>query len=145
MKLLLLFFSALLLFSFVGTSFAQVFVPFPSSDKTLPEVSLQLVLRNSNGQLIAYIEPTLVYIPSVPNTHKYLDLVGEKTIITRDGQNFERIEYTQTNNFSTSEQFATFGMVYYGDYVFLFRHDAYLSHPGDVLTAHWHVIRTMDR
>jgi hypothetical protein len=145
MKSITIVFSVLLLCSFVGTSFAQEFVPFPSTDKTLPEVSLQLVLRNSNGQLITYIEPTLAYIPSVPNTHKYLDTVGDKTIITRDGQNFEQIEYTQTSVFSTSEQFATFGMVYNGDFVYLMRHDAYLSHPGDVLTVHWHIVRTLDR
>jgi hypothetical protein len=145
MKLIVVIFSVLLLGSFVGNSFAQVFVPYPSTDKTLPEVSLQLVLRNSNGQLITYIEPTLVYIPSVPNTHKYLDLIGNKTIITKDGQNFELIEFQQTSRFSTSEQFATFGMVYKGNFVYLFRHDAYLSHPGDVLTAHWYIVRTIDR
>jgi hypothetical protein len=145
MKLIIVIFSVLLLGSFIGSAFAQGFVPFPSTDKTLPVVSLQLVLRNSNGQLITYIEPTLAYIPNLPDTHKYLDLTGNKTTITKDGQSFELTEFQQTNRFSTSEQFATFGIVYNGNMVYLFRHDAYLSHPGDVLTAYWHIVRTIDR
>jgi hypothetical protein len=144
MKLFISIFSMLLTVSFVGTSFAQEFIPFPSTDPTLPEVSLQLVLRNSEGQLIAYIEPTLAYIPSVAGTHQYLDQFPDKKIITKDGKNLEVIEFQFQQTFTTSEQFATYS-IGSDRAVYLFRHDAFLSHPGDVITAYWHIVRTMDR
>jgi len=38
----------------IGYSFGQ---GSPNEDPSLPEVSLQLVLRNSEGQLVVYVEP----------------------------------------------------------------------------------------
>jgi len=55
----------------------------PSEHPSLPEVSLQLQLRNSEGQLITYIEPTTMYIINIFLIHEFLDTVKNKTIIEK--------------------------------------------------------------
>jgi len=114
-----------------------------SEHPSLPEVSLQLQLRNSEGQLITYIEPTTMYIINIFWVHQFLDTIENKTIIEKDGQMVELIQYEQTARFSKVGQYATYGMVDKGNYVITFRHDGYLSSPGDTLDVSWKIIRTI--
>jgi len=114
-----------------------------SEHPSLLEVSLQLQLRNSEGQLITYIEPTTMYIINIFWVHQFLDTIENKTIIEKDGQMVELIQYEQTARFSKVGQYATYGMVHNGNYVITFRHDGYLSSPGDTLDVSWKIIRTI--
>ena len=127
-------------FSLVGYSYAQV---HPQEDPSLYEVSLQLQLRNSEGQLITYIEPTIMYIKNIKLVHEFLDTKENKKIIEKDGETLEVIQYEQTFSFSETKQIATVGMVYKNIFVLSFRHDAILTAPGDILEASWHIIRTI--
>jgi len=69
--------------------------------------------------------------------------VENKKIIEKDGETFEVIQYEQIFRFSETKQIATVGMVYKSIFVLLFRHDGFLTAPGDTLDASWKIIRTI--
>ena len=137
----LLIFILILGFNLVNDSYGQQEIA-PSEDPSLPKVSLQLELRNSEGQLVTYIEPTTMYIINIYMVHEFLD-TKNKTIIEKDGKMFELIQYEQTARFSTIKQIATYAMIYEEMNVLLFRHDGYLTSPGDTLEVSWKIIRTI--
>jgi len=143
MKILisLLIFILILGFNLVNDSYGQQEIA-PSEDPSLPEVSLQLELRNSEGQLVTYIEPTTLYIINIYMVHEFLD-TKNKTIIEKDGEMFELIQYEQTARFSTTRQIASYGMVDKEMFILIFRHDGYLTSPGDTLDVSWKIIRTI--
>jgi len=126
----------------VGESYAQREAA-SQEDPSLYEVSLQLHLRNSEGQLITYIEPTTMYIRNIKLVHEYLDTKENKKFIEKDGITLESIQYEQIFRFSETKQIATLGMVYKDTFVLSFRHDGYLTAPGDTLDASWKIVRTI--
>jgi len=128
-------------FTLIDNSYGQRGIA-PREDPSLPEVSLQLQLRNSEGQLVTYIEPTTMYILNLYLVHEFLD-TKNKTIIEKNGEMFELIQYDQKAFFSKTKQIASYGMVYKDFYVIIFRHDAYLTSPGDTLYVSWKIIRTI--
>jgi hypothetical protein len=128
-------------FALIDNSFGQGVV-YPQEDPSLLEVSLQLQLRNSDGQLVTYIEPTTMYISNIKMVHEFLD-TKENKIIEKDGEMFEVIQYKQTFQLDDTAQYPTYGMSYKGDFPLLFRHDAYLSAPGDTLDVFWKIVRTI--
>ena len=115
----------------------------PQEDPSLPLISLQLQLRDSEGRLITYIEPSTLYIRNVAWVHEYLDTIENKTIIEKDGEFFEQIQYKTKATFSSTQQIATYGMVHRNTHVLLFRHDGYITSPGDTLDISWKIIRTI--
>ena len=127
-------------FSLVGYSYAQV---HPQEDPSLYDVSLQLQLRNSEGQLITYIEPTIMYIKNIKLVHEFLDTKENKKIIEKDGEKLELIQYEQIFRFDKTAQYSTLQMRYNNDYVLLFRHDGYFTSPGDTVDAFWKITRTI--
>ena len=126
----------------VGESYAQREAA-SQEDPSLYEVTLQLQLRNSEGQLVTYIEPTTMYILNIKMIHEFLDTKENKKIIEEDGETFEVIKYEQIFRFDGTRQMATVGMVYKDTFVLLFRHDGYVTSPGDTLDAFWKITRTI--
>ena len=92
----------------IGESYGQRQAA-PQEDPSLPEVSLQILLKNSEGQIITYLEPNTMYILNLYRTHEFLDTKDSK-IVEIDGENFEVIEYNQQFRFVETKQIATFGM-----------------------------------
>ncbi len=129
-------------FALVGESYGQKDAA-PQEDPSLAEVSLKMQLRNSDGQLITYIEPTTMYITNLYMVHEFLDTKENKKIIEKGGEMFEIIQYEQLFRFSETKQIATLGMVYKNTFVLSFRLDAFLTAPGDTLDASWKVVRTI--
>ena len=129
-------------FTLIGNSYGQT-GSAPNEDPSLPEVSLQLQLRNSDGQLVTYIEPTTMYILNIKMVHEFLDTKENKKIIEKEGEMFEVIQYEQSFRFYDTAQYATYGMSYKGDFPLLFRHDGYLTSPGDTLDVSWKIVRTI--
>jgi len=129
-------------FALVGESHGQKDAA-PQEDPSLPEVSLQLQLRNSDGQLITYIEPTTMYITNIKMVHEFLDTKENKKIIEKEGEMFEVIQYEQIFRFDRTAQYATYVMWYKDFPPLLFRHDAYLASPGDTLDVFWKITRTI--
>ena len=142
MKILIFLLIFVFSITLVDESYAQG-QAHPQEDPSLYEVSLQLQLRNSDGQLITYIEPTTMYIANIEMVHEYLDTKENKKIIEKDGETFEVIKYEQIFRFSETKQIATLGMVYKDTFVLSFRHDGYLTAPGDTLDASWKIVRTI--
>ena len=142
MKILIFLLIFVISITLVGESYAQR-EPAPQEDPSLYEVSLQLQLRNSEGQLITYMEPTTMYILNLGMVHEFLDTKENKKIIEKDGEAFEVIEYDQIFRFDGTRQMATLGMVYKDTFVLTFRHDAILTAPGDTLDASWKITRTI--
>ncbi len=142
MKILIFLLIFVISITLVGESYGQK-GPAPQEDPSLPEVSIQLHLRNSDGQLVTYIEPTTMYIINLKRVHEFLDTKENTKIIEKDGEMFEVIQYEATNRFYKTAQYATYGMVYKDFFPLLFRHDAYLSAPGDTLDVSWKITRTI--
>ncbi|HXV38433.1 MAG TPA: hypothetical protein VD699_02515 [Nitrosopumilaceae archaeon] len=131
--------STIIVFStFLGTSYGA---PALREHPSLPEVSLQLLVRNSEGQLVAYIEPSEMYIRNLAKTHEFLDGIKNKTTIIKDEKSYELIQFKKVETYKRSGQLATYGINYKGDFVLLFRHDGYIIQPNDKLTIHWKILR----
>jgi len=113
----------------------------PRDHPSLTEVSLQYEVRNSEGQLIAYFEPTLMYIIDLPLVHENLDSKENKSIIVRDGMSFEMIQYKELGILSTYGQYSSFDMIYQGKTALAMRHDGYLGEPGDSFNVVWTILR----
>jgi len=114
----------------------------PNEDPSLPEVSLQLVLRNSEGQLVVYVEPSLKWLRNISLIHEYLDTVNDRNLITKDGKNYEQIQFERIET-GFSGQITAYSLWYKGYPVLTFTHDGYMAQTGDVITASWKIIRTI--
>ena len=112
MKIFLSILTLFVIFSFIfiGTSYGAL----PRDHPSLTEISLQYELRNSNGQLIAYYEPTLSYIIDLAMIHENLDSKENKSIVVRDGINYEQIQYVERGILSSFSQYSSYDMIYKG-------------------------------
>jgi len=138
-----IFFLVLLVgLTMIGESFAQREAA-PQEDPSLYEVSLQMQLRDADGYLITYLEPTTMYILNIQRVHEFLDTKEGKKIIEIEGRMYEQIEYEQTFRFHETKQIATLGMWYLDGFPLLFRTDGYLTSPGDTLDVSWKIVRTI--
>jgi len=126
-------------FTLFGISYGQ---GAPQEDPSLPEVSLQLVLRNSEGQLEVYLEPTIMWLRNISLIHEYLDTVDNKSIITIDGKNYEQIQFGRTET-GFGGQISAYSLWYKDFPVLTFTHDGYMAQPSDVLRASWKITRTI--
>ena len=84
-----------------------------------------------------------MYIANIKLVHEHLDTKENKKIIEKDGITLESVQYEQIFRFSETKQIATFGMVYKDMFVLTFRHDGYLTAPGDTLDVSWKIVRTI--
>ena len=140
MKFLII--SLFILFS-LSVGFVGVTQGIPWDDPSLLEVSLQVQLRDSEGQLLAYYEPTRSWVdPKV--IHEYMDTQENKSIILKDGKKYEVFELEQTltyrgNQLATGFVLSQDGRVYTNAYS-----DAFLSEPGDVAFQSWKVVRPLN-
>jgi len=141
-QIFLLVFVFIFGFILIDNSYGQGYTA-PREDPSLLQVSLQLQLRNSEGQLVTYLEPTGMYIRNIAMVHGFLDTIEDKKIIEKNGEKFELIQFDSKAFFSTTKQIATYGMFYKGTHVLLFRHDGYITSPGDTLDISWKIIRTI--
>ena len=115
------------------------------SHPSLIEVSLQIQVRDSEGRLVAYFEPNLMYIINLAKLHERLDEVEDKEKILINGVEHELIEIHQVGYHTGKyrDQIASFNMFYQGESVLAYRHDGYLREPGDIWIADWKIIRTI--
>ncbi len=113
----------------------------PREDPSLPEIHLQLVLRNSEGQLVSYVETDFVYIRNLYLTHEFLDSVDNKITVIRDGKTYEQIQFQKTGYFTSVGQKTAYQLHYKNIAVLLLMHDAYIASPGDELTISWKIVR----
>ncbi len=137
MKFLII--SLIILFS-LSVGVVGVTQGIPWDDPSLVELSLQVQLRDSEGRLVAYYEPTQTWVnPEL--AHEYLDTKENKSIISKDGKNFEVITWEQSEPYRGGELETAFGFSKDGDLAVIAYSDGYLTEPGDTSSKFWKVVR----
>ena len=136
MKFLII--SLIILFSssvgFVGVAQGGIINDEPS----LAEASIQIQLRDSEGRLVAYYEPTRTWLdPKL--VHEYLDTKENKSTILKDGKNLEVIKWEQSKSYS-----GNILKIAYGDWTLSTYTNGFISEPGDTITESWKVIRPLN-
>jgi len=132
---------------FIGTFFlidseALIVPPAPRSDPSITEISIQMVLRNSDGMLVDYREPTMIYLNNVYLLHQFLDAQEKKTIINKDGNNYEQIEFEYQHISRVGGlQKASYSLSWEGFSVLTTRYDGYISEIGDTFEISWKIVR----
>ena len=131
-------------------SFAQ-FGPVDNNTE-LPEVMVQLILRDSNGTLISYTEGVTIQGIGHFELNRYLDKVQDLTVREvffiddnkYESQQFKHpdITYDAKNVFSTTR----LNDIHQNEFVSLLdmRHDSFQARPGDTLNIFWTIIRSVD-
>ncbi len=110
-------------------------------DPSFVEITLQIQLRDSDGQLVAYYEPTRIWIPDSKLAHEYLDIKENKSIISKDGRNLEVITWEQSESYRGGELETAFGFFKDGDLAVVDFVDGFLAEPGDTSSKFWKVVR----
>ena len=115
------------------------------SHPSLIEVSLQIQVRDSEGRLVAYFEPNLMYIQNLAKLHERFDAIENKEKILINGVEHELIKYHQVGSVKEKHraQIASFNLFYQGESVLAYRHDGYLIDPSDYWITDWKIIRTL--
>ncbi len=127
---------------FFGAYFlADVNAYTPPKDPSLPQINLQLVLRNSEGELVSYFETDYAIVHSLELTHQFLDSVDNKITFVQDDKTYERIQWQKTEYFYGMHQPNIYALMYNGYATLLMYHGPYFSEPGDTITVYWDIIR----
>ena len=115
------------------------------SHPSLIEVSLQIQVRDSEGHLVAYFEPNLMYILDLAKLHERLDEIENKEKILINGVEHELIKYHQSGYHTEKyrDQIAAFVLYYQDIPVLVYNHDGYIIEPGDNWITEWKIIRTI--
>ena len=115
------------------------------SHPSLIEVSLQIQVRDSEGRLVAYYEPNLMYIQNLAKLHERFDASENKEKILINGVEHELIKFHQVgyNSKNHRDQIASFNLFYQEESVLAYRHDGILREPGDIWITDWKIIRTI--
>jgi len=140
MKFLII--SLIILFS-LSVGFVGITYGIPWDDPSLLEVSLQVQLRDSEGRLVAYYEPTRAWV-TPKKIHEYMDTQENKSIIEKDGKNLEVLEREQTLTYRGNELETGFVLSKDGRGVQTMFSDAFLSEPGDVAFQSWKIVRLLN-
>jgi hypothetical protein len=94
-------------------------------------VYFQIQIHNSQGQLVAYLEPTAVKFGTVADVNHYLDSMP-KNIITRDGQKFNLVQIEETGNFTKNDVISEYTLNgANGEWILTVVNDGYQVLPGD--------------
>jgi len=139
MKIPIILFIFVMFFGFYFLADANAFT-LPK-DPSLPQINLQLVLRNSEGQLVSYFETDYALITYLDLTHQFLDSVDNKITFVKDGKTYERIQWQKTEYFDDVYQPNIYALMYNGYATVMMYHGPYLSEPGDLITVYWDIIR----
>lgn len=112
------------------------------------EIFIQIVLHNSDGVLIGYVEDTPQQIFHINQVIDWVEPKANKSIIIKDGKKLEMLQFK--NKFSWSET-KTFGGYYLkipinGKMVngMYFSFDSFYILPGDTVQVVWTIFRSVD-
>ena len=126
----------------IANSYGQVATVQTSKTE---KVYLQIQVRNSDGKLVAYIEPTVLYVYYPGLLDKYLDKKPNISIVTIDGKRFEQIQFEERGTFDKYHTYAQYEMwsLNNGQRVDILSllHDGYVVVPGDTYSVLWTIIR----
>ena len=144
MKIILISLLCLFLIGILSYSYAQYTVV--DSHTKVPEVILQLELRDSDGNFLTYIETEQVIVIYPLELNKFLDNQIPKEFLIKDDKSYELIQWQgQTEKFDKQHAYSQFSLWVPEQNLFrevlVLRHNSYQTQPGDTLTVYWTIIR----
>jgi len=144
MRIIFVSLLCLILIGITSYSYAQFTVV--DSYSKVPEVLLQLELRDSDGNLITYIEAEQIIGINLLEFNEFLDNQKYKKFLIKDGKAYEAIQWQgPTEIFSRKHAFSGFDLWIPDQngfkHVMTMRHNSYQTQLGDILTVYWTVIR----
>jgi len=146
MKIVLFSLLCLILIGITLYSYAQMIIP--DKDTKLPEVMVQMELRDSNGSLVAYIETEEIRGISPLELNRFLDNQNQtrKEFLIKDDKKYELQQWEsigQTYDKKDSLSITRLLDVDQNELVILLvmRFDSFQVQPGDIVRVFWTVIR----
>jgi len=144
MKIILISLLFLILIGITSYSYAQY--TLVDSHTKVPEVMLQLELRDSDGNFITYVEAKQIILIYPSELNEFLDNQNYKEFLIKDGKAYEIIQWQgQTEKFGKKHAYSQFDlwMPEQNEFkrVLTVRHNSYQTQPGDTLTVYWTIIR----
>ena len=115
----------------------------PLSHPSLPEVLIQIQVRNSDGFLVAFIEPTTCYHSNVYLIHKKLDNIRPTTTYVKDGKTYEELELELHFTDTYRGQRASYSLWQDGFGVLNCKFDGIIGEAGDTQTFTWKFTRIL--
>lgn len=113
-----------------------------------PDVLLQLILRDSDGNLLAYTETKEIMAFRPLYLMSYLDDISNKKIIIKDGKQVELIQFEKpeptVQHRHTTAMYVLMSWVDEENKVLpllWMNHEAFQVDPGDTLEVYWTFIR----
>jgi hypothetical protein len=123
----------------VATSYALT----PVSNRTF--IFVQTQIRNSDDQLVAYLEANKITILQPERLDKFLDSKSVVSTITRGGQNYDIIQIELARNVEETDVISktVLGTLENNEPVLLAvsDHDGYPIVSGDTITSIWTIVR----
>jgi len=116
-------------------------MPNTEGDPSFLEGTLQIQLRDSDGKLVAYYEPARMWVVDSKLIHEFLDTKENKSIISKDGRNFEVIMWEQSRSYRGGELETAFGFYQDGNIVLIDFSDGFFAEPGDTSFQFWTIVR----
>jgi hypothetical protein len=107
------------------------------------QVFSQIQIRDSHGQLKAYLEPDMIHLESVNIISHFLNSKS-KSMITKDGQKFEQIQFEEKGIFNKSDEMSQYNLVYgtgpSKSLVLTLKFDGFPVRPGDSYDIWWTIL-----
>jgi len=148
MKIGLFSLICLTLIGMISYSYSQLTVDIPNTNIKIPEVLLQVELRDSNGNLVAYIETTQILAISPSELNIFLDNQKHthKEFFTKDGKKYESQQFESTSEtYDKKRSISQISIVDIADkepvLLLQMRYDSYQTQPGDTVRNFWTIIR----
>ena len=130
---------------FLTDSNALVGPAAPREHPSLPYISLQITVHNSDGMLVTYNEPQVFWLRDINSIHQLLDEEEKKTIIIIDGKKHEQIEFERRHYYNTGGgQISMYILGWAGSGILNAEMNGYISEVGDTLIAYWKIIRPVE-
>lgn len=129
-----------------STNFAYGQYMYAQDVPQLPQVMLHLILRDSEKNLVAYIQADQIVAIDPTILDGYLDAIPNKKAITNDGRSHQIVQWqgrTETINQAHAMTLFTLYAPVNGSYPTALEvlHNSYQVNPGDTVTVYWTVIR----
>jgi len=109
---------------------------FWNDDPRLVEVSIQIQIRDSEGRLVAYVEPTQTW--ATKSIHYWLDKNENNSIILKDGKNLVVSKWEQSKSYKGNKLPTAYGGNGFSTFT-----GGFLTEPGDTATISWKVVRLL--
>lgn len=140
-----------ILFFLVVVSLGMISVDnsYGQTTKQINDIYVQITIQDSNGNLVAYLEPKKIVVTDIDVLDKFIDTAPDlfhKSTMTIAGNNYDLIKATYVAVQHSSATIVSRNSIDYINgnstvsLVFV-DHDGYPVVPGDKVTIYWTILR----